>query len=117
MPKRIFAMRDRPRRCRAGQGDGRPRHRLRLIRREACLHPRARRRRDGELCQRESSRCEIGLAAAELGKVMGARVIACASSDEKLAFTREHGADETVNYAKENLRDARSDSPLPSWAR
>ena len=48
----------------------------------------------------------VGLAAVELGKFMGARVIACASSDEKLAFARAHGADETINYAKENLRDA-----------
>jgi NADPH:quinone reductase len=47
-----------------------------------------------------------GLAAIELGKMMGARVIACASSDEKLAFARAHGADETVNYASEDLRDA-----------
>jgi len=47
-----------------------------------------------------------GLAAIELGKMMGARVIACASSDEKLAFARAHGADETVNYGRENLRDA-----------
>jgi NADPH2:quinone reductase len=47
-----------------------------------------------------------GLAAIELGKILGARVIACASSDEKLAFTRAHGADDTVNYAAENLRDA-----------
>src|SRR5271154_6033808 len=47
-----------------------------------------------------------GLAAIEIGKLMGARVIACASSDEKLAVAREHGADETVNYAGENLRDA-----------
>ena len=47
-----------------------------------------------------------GLAAIELGKMLGARVIACASSDEKLAFARAHGADETVNYAAENLRDA-----------
>ena len=47
-----------------------------------------------------------GLAAIEIGKIMGARVIACASSDEKLAFAREHGADETVNYASEDLRDA-----------
>ena len=47
-----------------------------------------------------------GLAAIELGKMMGVRVIACASSDEKLAFARAHGADETVNYASENLRDA-----------
>jgi NADPH:quinone reductase len=47
-----------------------------------------------------------GLAAIEIGKIMGARVIGCASSDEKLAFARSHGADETVNYAKEDLRDA-----------
>jgi NADPH2:quinone reductase len=37
---------------------------------------------------------------------MGARVIACASSDDKLAFAREHGADDTVNYAREELRGA-----------
>ena len=48
----------------------------------------------------------VGLAAVELGKLMGARVIACASSDDKLAFTRRHGADETVNYATSDLRDA-----------
>jgi NADPH2:quinone reductase len=48
----------------------------------------------------------VGLAAVELGKQMGARVIACASSDEKLAFARSHGADEVVNYAAEDLRDA-----------
>ena len=48
----------------------------------------------------------VGLAAIELGKIMGARVIACASSDDKLAFTRQHGADATVNYATEDLKDA-----------
>ncbi len=47
-----------------------------------------------------------GLAAVEVGKIMGARVIACASSNEKLAFARSHGADETVNYTTEDLRDA-----------
>jgi NADPH:quinone reductase len=47
-----------------------------------------------------------GLATIELGKVMGARVIACASSDDKLAFAREHGADETVNYERDDLRGA-----------
>jgi NADPH2:quinone reductase len=47
-----------------------------------------------------------GLAAVELGKMVGARVIACASSDEKLDFARAHGADATVNYATENLREA-----------
>jgi len=48
----------------------------------------------------------VGLAAIEIGKIMGARVIACASSDEKLAFAKAHGADETVNYARDDLRDA-----------
>jgi len=47
----------------------------------------------------------VGLATVELGKIMGARVIACASTDDKLAFARAHGADDTVNYDKENLRD------------
>jgi NADPH:quinone reductase len=47
-----------------------------------------------------------GLAAVELGKLMGARVIACASSDDKLAFARQHGADEGVNYATADLREA-----------
>jgi NADPH:quinone reductase len=37
---------------------------------------------------------------------MGARVIACASSDEKLEFAREHGATDTINYATEDLRAA-----------
>jgi len=48
----------------------------------------------------------VGLAAIEIGKIMGARVIACASSDEKLAFARKHGADDTVNYTAEDLRGA-----------
>jgi NADPH2:quinone reductase len=46
-----------------------------------------------------------GLAAVELGKIMGARVIACASSDEKLEFAKEHGADHGLNYASSDLRD------------
>jgi NADPH2:quinone reductase len=48
----------------------------------------------------------VGLAAVELGKLMGARVIACASTDDKLAFARDHGADEVVNYAGEDLKEA-----------
>ena len=43
--------------------------------------------------------------AIEVGKLLGARVIAAASTSEKLAITRQHGADETINYATENLRD------------
>ena len=47
----------------------------------------------------------VGVAAIEIGKAMGARVIACASSDEKLAVCRQHGADEAINYATEDLRE------------
>lgn len=46
-----------------------------------------------------------GLAAVELGKLLGARVIAAASSPEKLAVCREHGADEAIDYSKEDLRE------------
>lgn len=48
----------------------------------------------------------VGLAAIEIGKALGARVIAAASSDEKLAICKEHGADATINYATEDLREA-----------
>lgn len=47
----------------------------------------------------------VGFAALELGKAMGARVIAAASTDDKLAFCTEHGADEVINYATEDLKD------------
>ena len=46
----------------------------------------------------------VGLAAVEIGKAMGARVIAGASSDEKLAFARRYGAAETINTASDDLR-------------
>jgi NADPH2:quinone reductase len=48
----------------------------------------------------------VGLAAVELGKLLGARVIACASSDEKLETCRRFGADVTINYEREGLREA-----------
>jgi NADPH2:quinone reductase len=47
----------------------------------------------------------VGIAAIEIGKILGLRVIACASSAEKLAVCREHGADEVINYASEDLRE------------
>jgi NADPH2:quinone reductase len=47
----------------------------------------------------------VGLAAIEIGKALGARVIACASSAEKLAVCREHGADAGIDYAREDLRE------------
>ncbi len=47
----------------------------------------------------------VGLAAVELGKIMGAKVIAAASSDDKLALCKEYGADETINYETEDLKN------------
>ena len=47
----------------------------------------------------------VGLTAVEIGKAMGARVIAGASTTDKLAAARERGADETVNYATEKLTE------------
>jgi NADPH2:quinone reductase len=47
----------------------------------------------------------VGLAAIEIGKALGARVIAAASSAEKLAVCRQHGADAGINYASEDLRE------------
>ncbi len=47
----------------------------------------------------------VGVAAIEVGKALGAHVIACASSDEKLEVCRQHGADETINYSAEDLRE------------
>ena len=47
----------------------------------------------------------VGLTAVELGKQFGARVIAAASTDEKLALCRQYGADEVVNYQREDLRE------------
>ncbi len=47
----------------------------------------------------------VGLAAVELGKLLGARVIAAASSAEKLAVCRERGADEAIDYSTEDLRE------------
>jgi NADPH:quinone reductase len=47
----------------------------------------------------------VGLAAIEIGKASGARVIAAASTGEKLQVCREHGADATIDYSKEDLRE------------
>lgn len=47
----------------------------------------------------------VGLAAVELGTLLGARVIAAASTDEKLALAQRYGATELINYSAENLRD------------
>ncbi|MCY4464984.1 MAG: NADPH:quinone oxidoreductase family protein [Chloroflexi bacterium] len=47
----------------------------------------------------------VGLAAVELGSLLGARVIAAASTDEKLALAQHYGATEGINYSSESLRD------------
>jgi NADPH2:quinone reductase len=47
----------------------------------------------------------VGLSAVEIGKLMGARVIAAASTDDKLDLCRQRGADETINYATEDLKE------------
>ncbi len=46
----------------------------------------------------------VGLSAVQLGKVMGAKVIAAASTDQKLEVCKANGADELINYAKDDLR-------------
>ncbi len=48
----------------------------------------------------------VGLAAVEIGKAMGARVIAAASSAEKLAAAKAAGADDLINYSEQDLREA-----------
>jgi NADPH2:quinone reductase len=47
----------------------------------------------------------VGLAAVEIGKAMGARVIATASTDEKCQVAKEHGADETINYSNGQFKE------------
>ena len=47
----------------------------------------------------------VGLTAVEIGKIMGARVIACASSEDKLALCRQYGAEALINYATSDLRE------------
>ena len=47
----------------------------------------------------------VGITAVEIAKAMGARVIAAASTDEKLAFAREAGADDVINYTDQPLKD------------
>jgi NADPH:quinone reductase len=51
----------------------------------------------------------VGLAAVEIGKALGARVIACASTEDKLAVCLAHGADQTINYTTSVLRDRIAD--------
>ncbi len=61
--------------------------------------------RDGESLLVLGAAGGVGIAAVELGALLGARVIAAASTDDKLAFCREHGASETINYARDDLKE------------
>jgi NADPH2:quinone reductase len=61
--------------------------------------------REGETLAVLGASGGVGLAAIEIGKLLGARVIACASNSDKLAVCREHGADELVDYAREDLKE------------
>ncbi|MGY8957990.1 MAG: NADPH:quinone oxidoreductase family protein, partial [Alphaproteobacteria bacterium] len=47
----------------------------------------------------------VGLTAVEIGKILGATVVATAGDDEKLALAKRHGADHVINYRTENIRD------------
>ena len=47
----------------------------------------------------------VGLTAVEIGKAMGARVIACAGGPEKLEIARQHGANELIDYSREDIRE------------
>ena len=60
--------------------------------------------KDGETLLVLGAAGGVGLAAVELGKAMGAKVIAAASTAEKLAVCKEHGADEVINYTDEDLK-------------
>lgn len=62
--------------------------------------------KDGEVLAVLGASGGVGVAAVEIGKLMRARVIACASSPEKVAFCKEHGADDGIDYAAEDLKDA-----------
>lgn len=62
--------------------------------------------RDGETLLVLGAGGGVGIAAVQIGVLLGARVIAAASSDEKLALARKYGATDTINYRTESLRDA-----------
>jgi NADPH2:quinone reductase len=48
----------------------------------------------------------VGIAAVEIGKMMGAKVIAAAGNEEKLQLARDMGADETINYSEQSIKDS-----------
>lgn len=70
-----------------------------------ALHDRAQ-IKPGEVLLVHGAGGGVGLAAVELGKVFGATVIACASSEEKLEVAKQRGADHGVLYGREPFKDA-----------
>ena len=60
---------------------------------------------DGETLLVHGAAGGVGLAAVEVGKALGARVIGTAGGPDKLAIARDHGADETVDYRSEDIRE------------
>src|SRR3954454_13097681 len=62
--------------------------------------------REGEILLVLGAAGGVGIAAVQIGKLMGARVIAAASTEEKRKFATSHGADATVDYTQPNWRDA-----------
>jgi NADPH2:quinone reductase len=69
-----------------------------------ALQHRARLQR-GEILLVHGASGGVGLAAVEVGKALGATVIASASSPEKLTIAQQHGADHLINYARDDIRD------------
>ena len=61
--------------------------------------------REGETLLVLGAGGSVGLSAVEIGKLIGARVIAAASTDEKLDVCRRRGADDTINYAADDLKE------------
>ena len=59
----------------------------------------------GEWLMVHGSAGGVGLTAVEIGKVMGAKVIACAGGPEKLEIARQHGADHLIDYSREDIRE------------
>jgi NADPH2:quinone reductase len=60
---------------------------------------------EGELLLVHGAAGGVGLTAVEIGKALGARVIATAGAADKCAVARQHGADWTIDYKTENMRD------------
>lgn len=68
-----------------------------------CLSDRAQ-LKEGEMVAILGASGGVGMATIQIAKALGAEVIACASTEEKLAFCAAHGADHTLNYTQEDLK-------------